>query len=233
MRSRPRRLLACSFAALALLTLPAAAPAATLKPQAKKFLAQHEAVNARFKPFEGQVLAQIADKRRELKACPPISALPNDHYQQIISELYVLLDMIQEAASLARADLVASAASYRSATYSDPVLRKAARERAKHLQTLSDLKPFDSCSIIKGWAAAKWPTDWKPTGEVWEAAKAIYLPDLQIPDSGPLKRRLRKLGVSPAKLRTINDVAVNDRVLDSWDKVVKDFFPLARDIDWR
>lgn len=233
MHLRRRLLTTCLAAALALLALGASTAAAAPTSQAKRFLAQHEQVNARFKPFESQVLAQIADKRRELKACAPVNDLPDDHYQQIISELYVLLDMIQEAASLAHDDLVASAASYRSASYADPVLRKAARERAQHLQTLSDLKPFDSCSIMKGWAAASWPTDWKPTGAVWEAAKAIYLPDLQIPDSGPLKRRLRKLGVGPKRLRAISDVAVNDRVLDSWDKVVKELFPLARNVDWR
>ena len=178
MRSRSPRLLTCLVAGFALAAMTASTAGAAPKPQAKKFLAQHAQVNARFKPFEGQVLAQIADKRRELKSCAPVNALPNDHYEQIISELYVLLDMIQEAAALAHDDLVASAGSYRSASYSDPVLKKAARERAKHLQTLSDLKPFDSCSIMKGWAAAGWPTDWKPTGQVWEAAKAIYLPEI-------------------------------------------------------
>ncbi len=81
--------------------------------------------------------------------------------------------------------------------------------------------------------AAGWPTDWKPTGAVWEAARAIYYPDLQIPDSDPLKRRLRKLGASPAQLRAIGDVAVTDRVLDGWDKVVRELFPLARNVDWR
>lgn len=232
MRSCPRRLLTCSFAALALIA-PSAAPAATLKPQAKKFLAQHEAVNARFKPYEGQVLAMIAAKRAELKACPPVRALPEDHYEQIISELYVLLDMIQEAAALAQSDLVASAESYRTASYSDSVLRRAARERYRHLKTVSELKPLDSCQIMVDWAGASWPTDWKPKGEVWEAAKAIYIPDLQIPDSGPLKRRLKRLGATRAQLARINDVAVNDRVLDAWDKVVRELFPLARDVDWR
>ena len=233
MRLRHRQLSTCLVIALALLVLGASTAVAAPSSQAKRFLAQHAQVNARFKPFEAQVLKMTAAKRAELKACPPVSALPQDHYQQIISELYVLLDMIQEAAALAHDDLVASAASYRSAAYSDPVLKKTARARAKHLQTLSELKPFDSCQIIVDWAGANWPTDWKPKGEVWEAAKAIYIPDLQIPDSGPLKRRLRKLGASNAQLRLISEVAVNDRVLDGWDKVVRELFPLARDVDWR
>ena len=233
MSSVSRQLMRLALVVTPALVIAGPAQAKPLKAEAKKFLAQHAQVNARFKPFEAQVLKMTAAKRAELKACPPVSALPQDHYEQIISELYVLLDMIQEAAALAHDDLVASAASYRAARYGDSVLKRAAAERARHLQTLSELKPFDSCQIIVDWAGASWPTDWKPKGEVWEAAKAIYIPDLQIPDSGPLKRRLRKLGASNAQLREIGDVAVNDRVLDGWDKVVRELFPLARDVDWR
>ena len=195
------RLLTCLLAALALLALPAAAPAATLKPAAKKFLAQHEAVNARFKPKEAQVLAMIAAKRKELKACPTVSALPDDSYQQIISELYVLLDMIQEAAAFAHDDLVCGANSYRGASYSRPGAqegRSRARpappdaERAEALRQLLDHEGLGGRRLADGLEA-----DRRDVG----GREGDLPPRPADPRLRPLKRRLRKLGASRAQLR--------------------------------
>ena len=234
------RLVLCSALALltaaALLLTPAApADAKTLKAPAKKFLAQHQQVQQRFAPLQQRLLAVIADERAELQACPAMKRLPKDSYPQTISFLYALIDIIQAATSQARGDLLAAADSYRSATYGDSVLDRAGRVRSRHLRALAELKPFDTCSIVTDWAEAGWPTDWKPTGETWEAARAIYIPAVQIPDESAMLRRLRKLGASNAQVsRAKQHVAASERALKRLDAIME-LFPLVTPewVQWR
>ena len=182
---RTRLLTGARSPPLALLALPAAAPAATLKPAGEEVPRSARGGQRALQALRG---AGAGDDRRQAPRAEVLPAGQRAARRPLRADHLRALRAARHDPGGRRAahdDLVFGASSYRAASYSDPVLKKAARERARHLKTLSELKPFDSCSIMKGWAAAGWPTDWKPTGEIWEAAKAIYLPDLQIPDSGP------------------------------------------------
>jgi len=227
-----RRVLPAVLAFSLLLALPAGAQAKPLKAPAKKFLAQQQGLQQRFAPKQSQMLAAIAAKRKDMRACPVLSNLPDDNYEQIISYLYVLLDMMQEATAPLRDDFVFAARSYQEAAYGDSVLNRAARARYRYLRTLSDLKPFDSCAVLGDWAQASWPTDWKPTGETWEAVRAIYYPDVQVPDESALRKRLRKLGASSRQRSRTKNVAISERVFDGFQAVLDELFPRV-DIQWR
>ncbi len=227
-----RRVLPFMLALSLLLAMPAGAQAKRMKAPARKFLAQQDRLQKRLAPKEKQMLRDISAMRRRFKACPVLSDLPNDGFQQIKSFLYVLLDMIQETTEPFKDDLAYVARSYRKSSYGDGVLNRAGRERYRHFLTLSELKPFDSCAVLDDWAQAKWPSDWKPTGEAGVASDAMYDPDVQIPDEGALLRRLRKLGASSRQRSRTKNAGISERVLDGYDKVLAELFPKV-DIEWR
>ena len=214
------------------LALPAGAQAKLTAP-AKKFLADQQTLQQQFGAGqEQQMLAVIAAKRKDFGSCAVFRRLPNDRYEQIISYLYVLLDMIQETTAPYATQLASGAEVYRAASYGDRGLDRAARERYGHLRALSRLKPFDSCSVLNGWAQAKWPTDWKPSGETGIAVAAIYDQDVQIPDKSALLKRLRKLGASPTQRSRTKQFAISERVLDGFESVLSKLFPRV-DVQWR
>ena len=222
--------------ALALASLLAAAPAhAAIKPPAKKFIAQHDRIEREFAPRQSVALDITARLGTRLKACPGVNDLPNDGFEQIKSFLYVLLDEIQQSSAPSSADIAKVANEYKNARYGDPVLDRAARARYKHLKVVSELKPVDSCQIITDWAAADWPTDWEPKGDAFTATRALYIPDLQLPDEAALHRRLIKLGASRKVVARMGHPIASERLLDAWDRVPRKLFPLASKewLQWR
>jgi len=233
----PRPALRALPVLLALAVTIVAAPSANaaMKPAARKFIAQHQRIYASFAPKQATALATTARMGRELKACPPMSDLPHDGFEQIKSFLYVLQDLIQETSAPFTGDIAKVANEYKNASYGDPVLNRAAHARYRHLKTISELKPLDSCQIITDWAAAGWPTSWEPSGAAYDATRALYNPDLQIPDEAALHRRLRKLGASKAQVARIGHPVASEKLLDAWDKADRALFPLAGPewLQWR
>ena len=233
---RVLRRITLPFLALAVLLIAApAAHAGPLKPPAKKFLAQQDRLVRQFAPDQAGMLSTTARMKTELRKCPALKDLPNDGFEQIKSFLYVLLDLIQESSAPYHDDIVSAMNEYKIADYGDPVLNRAARARYKHLKVISELKPFDSCDVLNGWDKAGWPTDYAPSGDLGDAVRGIYYPDLQLPDETSLVRRLRKLGASPKQLRRISHPEVATTVLDAWDGVARPMFPLASKkwLQWR
>lgn len=215
-----------------LLAAPQGAQAKRMKTPAKKFLAQQQKLAKGFTSGEKKVLQNIASKRRELKACPILRNLPNDSYQRIIAFLYVLIDMAEETTEPWHDDFEAAARAYRKPSYGDGTLNRAGRKRGRYMKALTKLRPLDSCALLDDWAAAGWPTDWKPTGEVWEAARRIYDPDIQAPDEYDLLARLRKLGAGAKHRSRTKRFGLENRAYDRIDKVLRELFPTV-DIEWR
>lgn len=232
----PRSSRLAIIAVLLAVGLTAGAPAAQAKltAPAKRFLADQAQLQRQFGADEEQrMLASIAATRKELGSCSVLKRLPRDRYQRTITYLYVLLDLIQEMTAPYAPQLAAAAGTYRTVTYGDRVLDRAARVRYAHLRSLSTLKPFRTCAVLNDWRDAGWPTEWKPSGETGIAVAAIYDQDVQIPDESALLRRLRKLGASPFQRSRTRSFAISERVLDGLDAALARLLPAVDYVDWR